>query len=38
MYVLMVFDQVVENNGEQIIQFHPNLVNSGAVRAFPHYF
>lgn len=23
-YVLAVFDQVVENNGKQIVQFHPN--------------
>lgn len=23
-YVLSVFDQVVENNGKQIVQFHPN--------------
>lgn len=37
-YVLVVFDQVAENNWKQIIQFHPNLVNPGVVRAFPHYF
>lgn len=36
--VLSVFDQVAENNGKQIIRFHPNLVKSGAVRASPPVF